>query len=64
MTQHLEYVFSRADFVALSTAVARRPIGFRLAWALAMWAMLAAVLWALPSGTTRSEEHTSELQSH
>jgi len=52
MAHHLEYTMSRADFVALSTAVARRPLLFRLAWVAALWALAGGVMSVLPGGAT------------
>lgn len=51
MTHHLEYTMSRSDFVALSTAVARRPLPFRLLWIAAMWALAGGAMSVLPGGT-------------
>src|SRR6266851_1351174 len=52
---------SRRRVPALGTGMLRRPLGWRAA--LVVVAAFLAVLIATPQGR-RSEEHTSELQSH
>lgn len=51
MPLHLDYTMSRGDFVALSIAVARRPLPVRLAWVAAMWMLVGGVMAMLPGGT-------------